>query len=268
MSARRLYPTGDLAGATVLAIAVQVAFFASFSLGGGKDGKPMVVADLSDEAARPVSVAIQPVPDDLPLLNLGGKKQPSALPDMWQKKPQPKASEAKKDEAAAPSTQASLDTASSAKVTADAGPPNDAESLDPIAGDAATDPTAANEGSAAGSKNGTETDPLKAHAVDQYKAQISAWFAARFNIRGKVPFDTLKTLRATAVIDVTPDRRVGGYDVVKTTGNDVFDDQLYRDLAKVQVSGAVLPPPPENYPDILGSKLRIEFKCTVQAQCE
>lgn len=251
----RAFPVSDWLLAGAVAILTQTGFVFILSRG---EAKP-VVANVSDDNAKPVSVSIVPVMDDLPMLKLGGK--PSPLPDMWMK---PKAA-TKAGGESTPSTKA--DTEKAPQNPSDAGVA-DATSLDPVAGDASSDPNASEAGSAAGSKTGTETDPLKAHAVDQYKGQLNAWFSARFNIRGKVPFDKLKTLKATVVIDVTADRHVGGYDVVSGSGDDTFDDQLYRDLAKVQVSGAVLPPPPENYPDILGSKLRLTFQCTVKAACE
>ncbi len=255
-----MFPRTDIAFAVVLAIVVQGSFIAMLSAGEAKK----VVVDLSDDNAKPVSVSITPMLDELPMLKLGGKKEPGKLPDMWQK---PKAAQKKADQGeATPSTKADPTTAPTSK--SDAGPPNDAQSLDPVAGDASNDPIANKEGSAAGHKDGTEVDPMKAHAVDQYRAQLDAWFSARFAIRGKVPWEKLKTLKATVVIDITPDRRVGGYDVVATSGEEAFDDQLYRDLAKVQVSGAVLPPPPENYPDILGTKLRLVFRCSVRSACE
>ncbi len=251
----RAFPMSDWLLAGAVAVFMQSAFVLMLSRG---EAKP-VVANVSDDNAKPVSVSIVPVMDDLPMLKLGGKASP--LPDMWMK---PKAA-TKAGGESTPSTKA--DTEKAPQNPSDAGV-TDATSLDPVAGDASSDPNAAEAGSAAGSKTGTETDPLKAHAVDQYKAQLNAWFSARFNIRGKIPFDKLKTLKAAVVIDVTGDRHVGGYDVVSGSGDDTFDDQLYRDLAKVQVSGAVLPPPPENYPDILGSKLRLTFQCTVKAACE
>ena len=254
----RVFPRRDVYFAVGVAVVVQGAFTVLLARGEPKE----VLVDLSDDNAKPVSVAITPVPDDLPMLKLGGKKQPGKLPDMWLK---PKATP-KKGGDSTPSTKA--DTEHPPESKGDAGPPSDAQSLDPIAGDASSDPVAQNEGSAAGSKLGTETDPLKAHAVDQYRAQLDAWFSARFNIRGRVPWEKLKGLKATVVVDVTPDRKVGAYDVVSGSGDDTFDDQLYRDMAKVQVSGAVLPPPPENYPDILGTKLRLSFRCSVRAACE
>lgn len=258
--AARIFPKTDIVFATIVALIAQFGFVAMFKLG---QAKPVVV-DLTDENAKPVSVAITPMVDDLPMLKLGGKKQPGKLPDMWQK---PKAAAKKSEGEQVASTKA--DTEHAPTTHSDAGVANDAASLDPIAGDAATDPNSNTAGSAAGVDGGKEEDPLKAHAKDQYKAEINAWFSARFHIRGKIPFDTLKGLHARVAIDISADRKMSGYDVLGVgSGNDVFDDQLYRDLAAVQASGAVLPPPPENYPDILGSKLFLDFRCTVKAACE
>lgn len=247
----------DWAIALGLAAAVQVGTVLLFRLG---EPKPVIV-DLSDDNAKPVSVAITPIPDDLPLLKLGGKT--GKLPDMWMK---PKAAQQKKTAGDQPSTKADKEHAE--KTSGDAGVANDASSLDPIVGDAATDPNAASSGNPAGSDAGKEIDPAKAHAVDLYRAQLNAWFSGHFNIRGKVPFDKLKTLKATVVVTVTSDRKVSGYDVVGGSGDDVFDDQLYRDLARVQASGAVLPAPPESYPDILGQTLRLSFSCKDKSACE
>ena len=33
-------------------------------------------------------------------------------------------------------------------------------------------------------KEGTETDPLKARAVDLYRAKIAGWFSSRFRVTG------------------------------------------------------------------------------------
>ena len=52
--------------------------------------------------------------------------------------------------------------------------------------DAGGAPTASSiQGSEQGAVNGTKTDPLKARAVDMYRAQLQAWFAARFAVRAK-----------------------------------------------------------------------------------
>ncbi len=127
---------------------------------------------------------------------------------------------------------------------------------------------ASTEGSEQGAANGTETDPLKGRAADMYRAQLAAWFAARFQIRGKVPFDRLKTLHATAVVTVTADRKVGSFSVVKPSGDPTFDAEVNATLARVQSGGVELPAPPPMYPDLLGQALPVGFQCTVQKLCE
>jgi hypothetical protein len=135
--------------------------------------------------------------------------------------------------------------------------------------DAAVVATAAStEGSEQGSENGTEVDPLKGRAADMYRAQLASWFVSRFNIKGKIPFDKLKTLHASAVVTVTPDRRVGSFTVVSPSGDPTFDAEVRATLASIQSSGAELPAPPPNYPEMLGKSLPVGFQCTVQKICE
>jgi hypothetical protein len=100
-----------------------------------------------------------------------------------------------------------------------------------------------------------------------YRAQLAAWFAARFDIRGKVPFDKLKTLHATAVVSITGDRRVGSFSVTGS-GDATFDAEVRATLSRIQSSGAELPGPPPLYPDMLGKSLPVGFQCTVRSQCE
>jgi outer membrane biosynthesis protein TonB len=262
--------------ACFVALAAQLAFGAVLSA-----SEPSTVqADIGDENAKPMAVAITPIVDEeaLPILKLGGKKK-AALPDMWQKpKPVPlKTKDKEIENAIQPSTQADPNAAPvlDAAVTEAGQEPSDAEvvakndqpELDANV-DAGPDPSLTGEGSAAGSKDGTETDPLKAQAKDLYKAQLSSWFSSRFNIKGKIPFDVLKTLFAGATVTVTADRKVGGYTITKPSGNAVFDAELEKTLSGIQSSGAVLPPPPPMYPDILGSSVPLGFSCKVQKVCE
>ena len=278
MSARpvRTFEGLEIGLACFVAIAAQLAFGAVLA-----NSEPHTMqADISDDNVKPMAVAITPMIDEeaLPTLKLGGKKK-NALPDMWQKpKPVPlKTKEQEIDDAVKPSTKADA----SAMPSTDAGlteagqEPSDAEivgktdqpELDASA-DSGPDPSLTGEGSAAGSKDGTETDPLKAQAKDLYKAQLSAWFSSRFNIKGKIPFDVLKALSAGATVTVTADRKVGSYVITRPSGNAVFDAELEKTLAGIQSSGAVLPPPPPMYPDILGSSVPLGFSCKVQKFCE
>jgi hypothetical protein len=132
----------------------------------------------------------------------------------------------------------------------------------------ATPPVASNEGSELGAANGTETDPLKARAADMYRAQLMAWFMSHFNIRGKIPFDSLKSLHALATVSVTSDRRVGGFTIDHPSGDSLFDGEVRSTLGQIQSSGVELPAPPPMYPDILRSTLPVGFACTVRKSCE
>lgn len=140
-------------------------------------------------------------------------------------------------------------------------------------GDAGAEPAEASaapegEGSPDGIENGTETDPLRAHAVAAYRGQLASWFLSRFSIRGKIPFETLERLHAVASITVNADRSVGGYSVVSSSGNATFDREVRETLAGIQASGASLPAPPPMYPNLLGKTLSVSFRCSVRSQCE
>jgi hypothetical protein len=124
------------------------------------------------------------------------------------------------------------------------------------------------QGSEQGAVNGTETDPLKARAVDMYRAQLQAWFAARFAVRGKIPFETLKTLHAAAQVRVNADRKVTSFSITHRSGDSTFDGAVESMLAQIESSGVELPAPPPMYPDTLGSNLPVAFQCNVQRDCE
>lgn len=126
---------------------------------------------------------------------------------------------------------------------------------------------ASTEGSEQGAANGTETDPLKARAVDMYKAQLGSWFVAHFQIRGKIPFDKLKTLRSLVSVTVTADRRVGSVAVLKPSGDATFDGEVQSALSRIQ-SGGELPAPPPMYPDMLDKPFTVKFDCTSEKLCE
>ncbi|MBK6465370.1 MAG: hypothetical protein IPF92_30855 [Myxococcales bacterium] len=243
------------AGAAVLA---QLAVVALFLL---PPPAPVTVA-ISDDNARPLAVSITPV-----ALLKKGSQNPGKLPSAWERK-----AKVSKEETAQPSPHADVDTPpknprdAGAVAATDAGPSvaTSAEG-DGGAGEAGASATL---GAAAGSDHGTETDPLKGRAADLYRAQLASWFLAHFQIRGKVPFETLKTLRGEAIVSIGNDRRMGGYSVVGLSGNAAFDAEVEATLARVRASGGELPPPPPNYPDMLGKTLSVGFRCTVRSQCE
>jgi len=253
----------------VIAIAAEFGGLLLLRTGGGTPLR----ADISDEKARPISVAITPIVDEAPLLKLGSKRQPGRLPDRWTA-PRPVA---RAEQKAFPSTHAPLTPQAIPTVgVADAGqkpPPPNAEitkqtDLSVDVPDAGRAPVTNEEGAADGVKEGTETDPLKAHAVSLYKVQLDRWFSAKFAIRGKIPFETLKTLKGTVVVQIGPDRTVTNFSLTKPSGNATFDEELRSTMANIVASGAELPPPPPAYPDVLGSSQAFSFHCTNRSSCE
>jgi outer membrane biosynthesis protein TonB len=260
--ARRTFDAQDITIACGVALLAQLGFVAVFSLPSPK----LVQADITNENAQPIAVAITPV------LKLG-TKTPSKLPSQWQRR-QPVAA---KTPAALPSPQAektveaipktNVPDAAVAPPVIDAGRSEPSTQMaPPDAGAVAT--AASAEGSEQGAAAGTETDPLKARAADMYRSQLMAWFMERFLIRGKVPFEKLKTLHASAAVTVTEDRKVGSFSVVRPSGDPTFDAEVESTLARIQSSGVELPAPPTLYPDMLGKSLPVSFRCTVQKLCE
>lgn len=226
------------------ALALQMAFVVAVAR------RDPPIATPSEPAA--VAVAIVPVLDEerRPALKYGSKK-PSALPDMW-RKPRPAAQKkALPASAPSPASTAADPAEKTADLEPDAGPP----------------PATTSSGAPEGVSSGTETDPLKAQHVSLYRAQLRAWFQGRFAIRGKVPFERLKTLLATATVQIDGARRVGGY-TITGSGDPVFDGEVDHTLTTARASGAELPPPPDQYPDVLGSSLVVTFQCTVASLCE
>lgn len=259
--ARRNFDSQDVTIACAAAVLAQLVFVVLFSLPSPK----LVQADISNDNAQPISVSITPV------LKLG-TKNPSKLPSQWQRKrpvaakTPPQASLpsplAEKTAEAIPKT-----TASSAPPPLDAGKPADMTAAVAPEGSSSAAPVASTLGSEQGAENGTETDPLKARAADMYKAQLAAWFVARFNIKGKIPFDKLKTLRALMTVTVA-DRKVTGYSLAKPSGDSTFDAEVEATLARIQSSGTELPAPPPMYPEMLAKSQSFSFQCTIQKFCE
>lgn len=261
-SVRPNFDAQDITIACGVALLAQLVFVAAFSM----PSPPLVEADISDQNSRPIAVAITPV------LKLGSKT-PGKLPSQWLRRPP-----AAKTQAALPSTQADktpeaipkplVPDASVALLIVDAGKTEPTNPTAPESASAVATAPTSSEGSEQGSASGTETDPLKGRAADLYRSQLAAWFAGHFQIRGKVPFDKLKALHATAVVTVTGDRKVGSFSVVKPSGDPTFDAEVHATLTRIQSGGAELPAPPPMYPDMLGQTLPVGFQCTVQKFCE
>jgi hypothetical protein len=197
-----------------------------------------------------ISIAVKPVLDDLPLLKLGSKKVKMRLPDMWTKQ----APVQRFEEKSAPSEKAektpqAIPTAPVATADAAAPPPDAAiaKEVDQKV-DAAPpkeEPNLPTEGATDGAKNGTETDPLKARALDLYRAKLLSWFQVRFRPPTNLACDVVHGLSAGVQITVGADRTVASYAITRPSNNADFDAQ-----AKATLDAAVgqqLPPPPPLY---------------------
>ncbi len=228
--------------------------------------RPAAAPAIDRGTALPVRVT--PVLDlDAPLLKLGGKRDTARLPDRWVRQaPRPRveqrvfaSTKAGKSERDAPPQEVKMAAADTRP------PPPDAEiarQVDtPVAAvvDAGAPANVDQVGHADGVKEGTETDPLKARAVDIYRAKIAAWFSSRFRVSGSgLGKDELVKVRVSATVTLGADRTVSGYTVVPS-GNAVFDRAAHATLEGSR--GQALPPPPENYPDVAQTRINVTFVC-------
>jgi len=251
---------GEVALAIALALAMEFGLFVLIAIA-GQSG--LTIPSKDPPPPEPVPMKVLPVLDDAPLLKLGGKKVKAKLPEMWKKNPPVQRFEEK----SAPSPMAdknpeTLPTSKLAAPDAEAPPPDAevAKEVDQVLLDAGpdADPTVEGEGAADGVKGGTETDPLKARALSQYMAKLSAWFNARFSQPQEIPCEERKKLSASVSVSVSGTRAVGGYSIGRASGNSVFDDRVRATLDRVR--GEELPPPPPLYPDILGATVPVRFQ--------
>ncbi len=122
----------------------------------------------------------------------------------------------------------------------------------------AQEATAAEEGLEDGVKEGTEKDPLKARAVDSYRAKLINWFQQGFTPPiDELGCDELVKLTANVTARLNSEREVTGYSL-EPSGNELFDQRV-RAAMELHV-GQTVPPPPPNYPDLLGSKVLTQFQ--------
>lgn len=261
----RNFEPHEVALAVAGTAAVLTVFFTLLIVAGANQTQ---VAAKAAETPREIPIAVRPMLDETALLKLGGKKK-AKLPDMWKKNPPVQRFEA----ASAPSPKASkspekLPDTPLAKPDAAAPPPDAdvAKQVDQVLLDATPDaePTVEGEGSPDGVKEGTETDPLKARAVSQYRAKLLAWFNSRFQQPMEIPCSELKKLGTSVAVQVGGDRRVTSYSITGPSGNAVFDQRARSTMDRIV--GEELPPPPPLYPDILGSTQAVRFSGR-DAQC-
>lgn len=239
---------------------VQVALFLAFF----STSSAAVRANISDENAHPIAVAITPV-SSIP----GPPHHPGRLPKAWRRharsaaSPEPFSPNRTSQEPAArperAEEQAPTRPNEAAPPSADKSEPQDSPG---------SDDASPFEDSGDGDSEGDDADGLKSRAVSLYRLELVAWFMSKFEIRGKLPFATLRGLRAVAAVSVSADHTVTGYSLAVASENAVFDEQVRSTLTKIQESGAPLPPPPPLYPELLGSSLSVSFKCTNRRDCE
>jgi hypothetical protein len=253
-----------------LAIAIAIAAVAQggaiLALRASSIHKPAAAPAIEKGSATPVKIV--PVLDlDAPLLKLGGKRDPQKLPDRWVKQA-PKArveekafvsTKAGKTEADIPPPEVAVAEASTPP------PPPTAEVTKQVDTPVVPEPDAgapanvAEEGHQDGVKEGTETDPLKARAVDLYRARIIGWFSRRFRVTGSgLPPEELTKHRVSATVELSSDRQVVSYSIVPS-GNAVFDAAARAALEGAR--GESLPQPPENYPDVVQRTISLTFVC-------
>lgn len=209
-----------------------------------------------EEEKREEAVPIQvlPVIDDVPLLKLGSKPREQQLPQMW-RKPKP---QRRYEDKSAPTVDAKkeLDKLPENEVAKgkELAAPEDAELAKKVDEDIPEEekPEEANlpnEGAEDGVKDGTETDPLKAFVVSQYRVKIIAWFKAGFTLP-EMDEATMCGLLTRIRATVGSDRSVSGY-TLQPSGNATFDARVKAHMDRKV--GQQLPPPPPNYADILES---------------
>jgi hypothetical protein len=253
----------DLAIAAAVGLAVQIGAAVALSK-----------VDLGSEAEAPeierasVPVKVIPVLDlDTPLLKLGGKKVKYKLPDRWVRQaPKPRV-----EQKAFATTKAGKeveDIPDPEVKIADAGvevPDPDADiakqvdtEIDPSI-DAGEVANVDQEGHQDGVAEGTETDPLKARAVDLYLARVRSWFSSRFRVSGSgLPKEELTKYKPRATIVLSGGKMVS-YSLSES-GNAAFDAAARATLEGAR--GQSLPPPPENYPDFGDKSIAVTFVCT------
>lgn len=206
-----------------------------------------------ENAELETPIQVLPVIDDVPLLKLGSKKE-SQLPQMW-RKPKPKR---RYEDKSAPAVDAKkeLDKLPENEVAKgkEVAAPEDAELAKKVDEDIPEEENPEetpqpNEGAEDGVKEGTETDPLKAFVVSQYRMKIIAWFKAGF-VLPEMDEATMCGLLTRVRATVGSDRSVTGY-TLQPSGNAAFDARVRSHMDKKV--GQPLPPPPPNYNDILES---------------
>src|SRR5688572_24583373 len=259
-SALRAFAPSEIVLCAVFGVLLEALLIAGIVLSGNST---LQVRRHEEPQEIAVPIAVQPVLDDLPLLKLGSKKDKlkPRLPDMWRKRePVPVR---RLEERSAPSEKAEdrPDEIPESEIADPDHPAPDEDDevvkeVDQTLEEEPEEetPELNEEGDESGAATGTETDPLKARAVDLYRMKILSWFNARFRPpKDQVPCEVLRSLSAGVSVQVGGDRSVAGFSVTSPSGNAVFDASVQSTMSALV--GQILPPPPELYPDILGQSV-------------
>lgn len=253
----------ELSVAVATAVLLQFLFFALLVWAGKSEAQ---IKRVEPPTVPGIPISVTPVLDDLPLLKLGSKNRvKKKLPDMW-KKAEPSLVK-RYEERSAPSTKAEdkteeLPTSPLADADHEAPKEDDplAKEVDQKLEEAENpeEPVLNQEGEADGSKDGTETDPLKARWRDQYKQKILGWLQLKLKRpTDEVPCEELQKLSSSATVFIGPDRVVTQVQVSAASGNAAFDKAVQSAIGRT--TGSSLPPPPPLYGEIQFTELKVRY---------
>jgi hypothetical protein len=254
-----VFSPGEWTLALVFALSTELIVAALFVMA-GRSGS---IHAAEEVLPQEVPIEVLPVLEDAPLLKLGSKRRENQLPDMW-RKPKP---QKRYEDKSAPTKDAAkqLEKLPENEVAKgrEAPAPEDAELAKEVDEDIPEEekPEDANlpqEGGEDGVKEGTETDPLKALVVSQYRVKLQAWFRQGFVYpTSEIPIEVLCQLHLLINVSVGGERLVASYSLTGSSGNAIFDARVKAHMDRKV--GQTLPPPPPNYPDILPPVLTTNF---------
>ena len=195
---------------------------------------------------KEVPIAVQPVLDELPMLKQGSKTRPK-LPEMWRKpKPRPRYEDKTAASTKAEKTLEKPVEKELQKSNKEVPPDDKAELAKQVEEQLKEEPDEKEapkfneEGAEDGDKQGTETDPLKAFVLDQYRKRLISWFQAGFS-----PTADACEARLGVSAQIGGDGTVTSFAVSGSSGNAGFDARVKSHMqGKV---GNQIPPPPPNY---------------------
>ena len=106
----------------------------------------------------------------------------------------------------------------------------------------------------------------KAGVSQKYAGMLDGWFSSRVSLRGlAMPWDELKTMSTVVSIQLTPDRHVTGFSIVKSSGNGAYDARVQGSMQSIVAGGATLPPPPDD--EDVPPQITLRFRCRSQERC-